>query len=177
MKAKTYQVMRRLSHIIHSGINIFVFSFDTYPFCRLHLHLFPLSLCCGCHPPCTGRLWPGTSTQSLWSQRTAQGTLPHRVSSLGCYVEHLWPNTPLQATTWRIRSSFSYANPAEVGCGVLEPDLKRPHLTHRMSLNRGLFPALQSLQNQLPCGISMFKHSRWNAAGQDSQHRRLPPAS
>lgn len=41
---------------------------------------------------------------------------------------------------------------------------------------RGLFPALQSLQNQLPCGISMFKHSRWKAAGQDSQHSRLPPA-
>lgn len=66
---------------------------------------------------------------------------------------------------------------AEVRCAVLGPDLKRPHLTHRMSLKRGLFPALQSLQNQLPWGISMFKHSWWKAAGQDSQHRRLPPAN
>lgn len=40
--------------------------------------------------------------------------------------------------------------PAEVRCVALGPDLKRPHLTQRMSLNRGLFPALQSLQNQLP---------------------------
>ncbi|TNN42262.1 hypothetical protein EYF80_047557 [Liparis tanakae] len=44
-----------------------------------------------------------------------------------------------------------------------------------MSLKRGFFPALQSLQNQLPFGISILRHSRWNAAGQDSQHSRLPP--
>lgn len=44
-----------------------------------------------------------------------------------------------------------------------------------MSLIRGFFPALQSLQNQLPWGISIFKHSLWKAAGQDSQQSRLPP--
>lgn len=41
----------------------------------------------------------------------------------------------------------------------------------------GFFPALQSLQYQLPLGISMFRHSRWKAAGQDSQHKRLPPTA
>lgn len=56
------------------------------------------------------------------------------------------------------------------------PYLYRPTLTHRMSLKWGFFPARQSLQNQLPLGMSMFRHSRWKAAGQDSQHSRLPPA-
>lgn len=65
----------------------------------------------------------------------------------------------------------------ELLCGeeMLCPYLYRPHLTQRMSFMRGFFPALQSLQNQLPWGISIFKHSRWKAAGQDSQHSRLPP--
>lgn len=82
----------------------------TYPFCTLHLPPFPFSLCCECHPPCRGRLWPGTSTQNLWSQRIAPGTLPPHVSSLGCYLEHLWPDRLLQATTWRIRSGFRNSN-------------------------------------------------------------------
>lgn len=45
-----------------------------------------------------------------------------------------------------------------------------------MSWKCSFFPALQSLQNQLPSGISMFRQSGWKAAGQDSQHSRLPPA-
>lgn len=56
-------------------------------------------------------------------------------------------------------------------------DLYLPTFTHKMSLKRGFFPALQSLQYQLPFGISMFRHSLWNAAGQDSQQRRLPPGA
>lgn len=55
-------------------------------------------------------------------------------------------------------------------------DLYLPTFTHRMSLKRGFLPALQSLQYQLPFGISMFRHSLWNAAGQDSQQSRLPPS-
>lgn len=82
----------------------------TYPFCTLHLPPFPFSLYCEYHPPCRGRLWPGTSTQNLWSQRIAPGTLPPHVSSLGCYLEHLWPDRLLQATTWRIRSGFRNSN-------------------------------------------------------------------
>lgn len=45
-----------------------------------------------------------------------------------------------------------------------------------MSWKCSFFPARQSLQNQLPSGMSMFRQSGWKAAGQDSQHRRLPPA-
>lgn len=62
-------------------------------------------------------------------------------------------------------------------CPQMATDLYRPTFTHRMSLKRGFFPALQSLQYQLPFGISMLRHSRWNAAGHDSQHSRLPPGA
>ncbi len=72
---------------------------STYPFCTLHLHLFPFSLCCECHPPCRGKLWPDTSTQSLWNQRTALETPQLHVSSSRCYLERLWPDRLLQATT------------------------------------------------------------------------------
>lgn len=44
-----------------------------------------------------------------------------------------------------------------------------------MSWKCSFLPARQSLQNQLPSGISMFRQSGWKAAGQDSQHSRLPP--
>lgn len=44
-----------------------------------------------------------------------------------------------------------------------------------MSWKCSFFPARQSLQNQLPSGISMFRQSGWKAAGQASQQRRLPP--
>lgn len=83
---------------------------STYPFCTLHLHLFPFSLCCECHPPCRGRLWPDTSTQNLWSQRIEPGTLQPHVSSSRCYLGHLWPGRLLQATTWRTRSGFKNVN-------------------------------------------------------------------
>lgn len=48
--------------------------------------------------------------------------------------------------------------------GFVLPAVRGTHLylptfTHRMSLKRGFFPALQSLQYQLPFGISMFRHS------------------
>lgn len=78
--------------------------------CTLHLHLCPFSLCCEYRPPCRRRLWPDTSTQNLWSQRTARGTLPHRVSSSGCYWGHLWSDRPQQATIWKGQIRFH-------GCG------------------------------------------------------------
>lgn len=109
----------------------------------------------------------GNSPTSCFIFRMLCGTSLAKQTSAGHHLEN-WIGSQI----CKLSSSS-----AEVRCVVLGPDLKRPHLTHRMSLKRGLFPALQSLQNQLPWGISMFKHSWWKAAGQDSQHRRLPPAN
>lgn len=61
--------------------------------------------------------------------------------------------------------------------GVQFSHLYVPSLTQMMSLYLGFFPARQSLQNQLPSGIAMFRQSGWKAAGQDSQHSSCPPAT
>lgn len=109
----------------------------------------------------------GNSPTSCFIFRMLWGTSLAKQTSAGHHLEN-------SSSFQRCKSS---SLTAKVRCAASGPDLKRPHLTHRMSLKRGLFPALQSLQNQLPWGISIFKHSWWKAAGQDSQQRRLPPAS
>lgn len=42
---------------------------------------------------------------------------------------------------------------------MIFPYLYVPSLTHMMSLYLGFFPALQSLQYQLPSGMAMFRQS------------------
>lgn len=40
----------------------------------------------------------------------------------------------------------------------------------------GFLPAAQSTQNQASSGVlSTLTHAAWNAAGQDSQHSKVPP--